>query len=467
MASKHDQLHAYQFSAQRVTSALVTRETDPEQPPFRRPSNAVFGSIAIAVIALAGAGIYGIINPGGNKAWQDGRSVIVEKETGTRYVYLDERLHPVMNYASALLAMDKHAPTLTVSRDSLTGVPRGPRIGIPDAPDALPGQDKLLTGGWTLCSQPTADQAGTVAPTSVLMVGQQSNGGAQLGDRAVLADVPESGTRYLVHKGYRHVIDKADLPAVGVALGGTPPIRVAPAVIEAIPQGAPVAPIPVADMGKPAGVGSFLAGQLIAVRTSSGVQHYLAEKGRLRPITELQYDIQRAHQGTAAAYPGAEPKALPMGLNEAGNTPQTPVAAPKAGDPPSVRPEFARGGDTATLCLTVGAGAGVPTVTLDPPMPKADPLTSTPRRTDRGAVLADRVLVPAGQAALVEAVATPDAPRGTFLVVTDQGIAYPLADPKVVEVLGFAGVKPVRMPAGLVARIPSGSGLGHDAAMRR
>jgi hypothetical protein len=33
MASKRDQLHAYQFLVQRVISALVTRETDPEQPP--------------------------------------------------------------------------------------------------------------------------------------------------------------------------------------------------------------------------------------------------------------------------------------------------------------------------------------------------------------------------------------------------------------------------------------------------
>ncbi|GHH44107.1 type VII secretion protein EccB [Lentzea cavernae] len=467
MASKHDQLHAHQFSAQRVTSALVTRETDPEQPPFRRPGNAVFGGIAIAVIALAGAGVYGIINPGGNLAWQDGRSVIVEKETGTRYVYVDQRLHPVMNYASALLAMDQHAPTLSVSRDSLSGVPRGPRIGIPDAPDSLPGPDSLLTDGWTLCSQPEADQAGTVTPRSALLVGRQSQGGVPLGEEAVLADVQETGARYLVHKGYRHLIDKADVPAVGIALGATPPVRVAPAVIEAIPQGASLGPIPVADMGKPAGFGSYLAGQLLAVTTSSGVRHHLAETGRLRPITELQFDIQRAHQMTAAAYPGAEPKALPMGLSEAGTTPQMPLAAPKAGDPPSVRPEFARGGDTSTLCLTFGAGASVPSVTLDPPMPRIDPLTSTPRQTDRGAVLADRVLVPAGHAALVEAVATPDAPRGTFLVVTDQGLAFPLAEPKVVEVLGFAGAKPVRMPAGLVSRIPSGSGLGHDAALRR
>lgn len=471
MVSKQDQLQAYQFSAQRVTSALVTRQTDPEQPPFRRPGNAVFGGVAIAVVALAAAGLYGVINPGGNLAWQDGKSVVVEKETGTRYVYLDQRLHPVTNYASALLAIDRHAPTLSVSRDSLAGVPRGPRIGIPDAPDALPGPDGLLTGAWTLCSQPTADQAGTVAPTSVLMAGQQALGGDPLGDRAVLADVPETDRRYLVLRGYRHLIDKADAQAVGLALNATPPVRVAPAVIEAIPEGAAIAPIPVADAGKPAGVvpskPDILAGQLFAVTTSRGVRHYLAEVGRLRPISELQFDIQRAHQSTAAAYPGTEPSALPMGLIDAGNAPQAEVTAPKAGDPPSVRPEFARGGDGATVCLAFDPGAVTPTVSLDPAMPHVDPLTSTPRRTDGGAVLADRVLVPSGRAVVVEAVPAAEAPAGTLLVVTDQGVAHPVAEPKTLEVLGFAGARPVRMPAGLVARIPQGSGLSHAAALKR
>jgi drug/metabolite transporter (DMT)-like permease len=105
MASKRDQLHAYQFLVQRTVSALVTRETDPEQPPFRRPGTAAFAGIGIALVALAAVGVYGLINPGGNDSWRDGRSVIVEKETGTRYVYLNQRLHPVENYTSALLAI--------------------------------------------------------------------------------------------------------------------------------------------------------------------------------------------------------------------------------------------------------------------------------------------------------------------------------------------------------------------------
>jgi type VII secretion protein EccB len=468
MASKRDQLHAYQFLVQRVISALVTRETDPEQPPFRRPVNAAFGGIAIAVIMLAAVGVYGVINPGGNQAWADGKKVVVEEETGTRYVYLDGRLHPVENYTSALLALGDHAETVSVSRDSLAGVPRGPRIGIPDAPDALPGKDGLLQDGWTLCSQPAPDLTGTVVPTSVLMVGQSARGGLALGDYAVLADVPETGERYLLLRGYRHLISKPDQLAVGLALRATPAVRVSPAVIESIPAGRPIAPIPVAQMGQPSQMGQLdvLAGQLFAVSTSRGVQFYLAEVGQLRPITELQYDIQRAYQATAAAYPNQEPRALPMGLIEASGAPQPSIAPAKPGDPPAVRPDFVRAEDASTLCLTF-ADPGVPRMTLSPSMPPVDPMSATPRRTPQGAVLADRVVVPAGRAAVVEAVPTADTPRGTYLVVTDQGIAHPLASVEVLKVLGYDGVTPVRMPSGLVARVPMGSGLSHEAALQR
>jgi type VII secretion protein EccB len=469
MASKRDQLHAYQFLVQRVISALVTRETDPEQPPFRRPAGAAFGGIAIAVIALAAVGVYGVLNPGGNQSWADGKKVVVEKETGTRYVYLDGRLHPVANYTSALLALDDHAETVSVSRDSLAGVPRGPRIGIPDAPDDLPSRDGLLESGWTMCSQPAPDLTGTVVPRSVLMVGQAARGGDPMRSRAVLVDVPETGERYLLLRGYRHLISEPDRLTVGLALRATPPVRVSPALIESIPAGRPIAPIPVAQMGQPAKIvrPDVRAGQLFEVSTSQGVQYYLAEVGQLRPITELQYDIQRAYRETALAYPDAVPEALAMGLIEASGAPQAPVAPDKPGDPPAERPDFARAEDAATLCLTFAPGAPVPSVTLSPEMPAVDPMTATPMRTDLGAVLADRVVVPAGRAAVVEATPSPDTPRGTFLVVTDQGLAFPLASSDVLKVLGYDGVTPVRVPAGLVARVPMGSGLSHDAALRR
>jgi ESX secretion system ATPase EccB len=51
--------------------------------------------------------------------------------------------------------------------------------------------------------------------------------------------------------------------------------------------------------------------------------------------------------------------------------------------------------------------------------------------------------------------------------VTDQGVAHPLASADLLTVLGYDGIDPVRIPAGLVARIPLGSGLSHEAALQR
>jgi type VII secretion protein EccB len=469
MASKRDQLHAYQFLVQRTVSALVTRETDPEQPPFRRPSGAVFGGIALAVIALAAVGVYGIIVPGGNDSWRDGRKVVVEKETGTRYVYLSGRLHPVANFTSALLAVNQRAATVTVSRNSLAGVRRGPRIGIPDAPDALPGPDGLLGGAWTLCSQPAPDTTGSLVPRSVLMVGGRPKAGRRLEDRAMLVTAGEE--MFLVHEGYRHRIAGADLPTLAVALRPAPALPVSPAVVEALPMGRPLAPIPVPGAGEPSaavpGRTDVLVGQLYETTTSGGVQHWLAEGRRLRPISELQYDVQRAYGPTAAAYPGARPVALPLDLLDAGRARQVLPTPAKAPDPPAERPDFADGADDAAVCLTFAPDEAVPEVTLEPVMPETDPMTATPRRTESGMALADRVSVPPGHAAVVEAMPNQDAAAGTLMVVTDMGVSHPVAGPEVLRVLGFGDVDPVRMPAGLVARLPMGSGLSHEAAMSR
>src|SRR3954454_16301747 len=100
MASRQTQLHSHQFAVQRLVSAFVTRETDPVQAPLRRTLGAVFASVMLATVTLVGVGVYGLISNGGNTSWRTERAVIVERESGARYVYLDGKLHPVVNYAS-------------------------------------------------------------------------------------------------------------------------------------------------------------------------------------------------------------------------------------------------------------------------------------------------------------------------------------------------------------------------------
>jgi type VII secretion protein EccB len=470
MATRRDQLQAQRFLGQRVHSALVVRETDPEQPPFRRPAAAAFGSIALAVVALVAAGIYGVLNPGGNRSWRSGDVVIVVKETGARYVFVGDRLHPVLNYTSALLALGRSAKTRTVSRESLIGVPRGPRIGIPDAPDALPAAGSVLRDGWSLCSAPAADRTGSTVDETVLLVGSGAGGGAPLGDGALLVAVPQTGDQYLIWRGHRHRIRQPDTVTVGLALRTEPRARVGTALVDVLPAGEPLAPIAVPGMGTPSTAvprrTDLRAGQLVTAQTTGGEQRFLVQTDRLRPITEFQFDIQMAWRETATAYGGAEPQALPMGIGSVAEARQEPAPATGVDAAPPRRPEFVGADRGPTpVCVTYDGGAEVPRLRTGVTMPDGRATATTAGRTAEGLPLADRVFVPPGKAALIEVLPSPQSPSGTLVLVSDQARAHPLA-PEVLRILGYERVKPVRLPAGLVSRVPMGSGLDPAAARR-
>lgn len=470
MATKRDQLQSHRFLVQRVVSALVTRELDPETPPFRRPSGAAFGGIAVAVVALLAVGVYGLIVPGGNRTWRNGPAVLVVKETGARYVFLDGRLHPVLNYVSALLALGRNAPVRSVSRNSLAGVPRGPRIGIPDAPDAVPASGSVLRGGWSLCSAPTADRTGSTVDETVLLVGSEPAGGAPLDDAALLVAVAQTGDQYLIWRGHRHRIRQPDTVTVGLALRTEPRARVGTALVDVLPAGEPLAPIAVPGMGTPSTAvprrPDLRAGQLVTAQTTGGEQRFLVQTDRLRPVTELQFDIQLAWRETAAAYGGAEPQAVPIGIGSVADARQEPAPATGVDAAPPRRPGFvgADRGPTA-VCVTYDGGAEVPRLRTGATVPDARATATTAGRTAEGLPLADRVFVPPGKAALVEVLPSPRSPSGTLVLVSDQSRAHPLA-PDVLPILRYERVKPVRLPAGLVSRVPLGSGLDPVAARR-
>jgi hypothetical protein len=73
-------------------------------------------------------------------------------------------------------------------------------------------------------------------------------------------------------------------------------------------------------------------GQLVTAETTGGaVRGFLVTADRLRPISALQFDIQLAHRGTAAAYPGAEPVGVPLGLAAAAEARMETAATPQPG----------------------------------------------------------------------------------------------------------------------------------------
>ncbi|MFJ6198117.1 type VII secretion protein EccB [Micromonospora sp. NPDC092111] len=454
MPSRQDQLHSYQFTVQRAVAALVMRETDPARSPFRRLAGAGLASVLVAVIGLGGFALYGLF-AGGGSTWRDAGAVVVEKESGARFVYRDGKLHPVLNYASALLIVGaERSRTVLVSRRSIEGVPRGLPLGIADAPDSLPASGRLSTAPWTVCSLDPAEAGGTV-PRSVLLIGRDATGGRRLAEEGVLVRHPD-GTLYLVWHQRRHLL--RDTARVLAALAATREraVPVAPALLNTLPAGVDLAPPPLAGLGESSPeVAGAAVGDVYLVRNSSGGRQYaVAARDGLAGITELQAALLMARTGQG------EPEPITLGRFAA--LPKLPDLVPTGPTAPPPAPPRLAGADGGALCTRVGDDGAVRDVRVGTAVPD---VTGAARTADRrGGVLADHVLVEPGRGAVVESVAAPGAGGGAVSVVTDLGRRYVLADGDVLGMLGYRGVTPVRLPAGLVSLVPAGGTLDPAAA---
>ncbi len=138
MQTQRDHVHAHQFQMGRMSSALVLGDpTSAEDPASRSIVGLVIG-LVLAVLIVAGFAVYGLIVPGGSKSWRAAGAIIVEKETGNRYVYLNGVLRPTLNLTSAMLIEGASAKIQLTARNSLKGVPHGSPIGIAGAPQTVP-----------------------------------------------------------------------------------------------------------------------------------------------------------------------------------------------------------------------------------------------------------------------------------------------------------------------------------------
>lgn len=395
--------------------------------------------------------------------------MIVEKETGTRYVYVNGVLYPTANYVSALLLMKKYSKPLMVSQKSLLGVPRGQRVGIADAPDSLPAKGRLLGGGWSLCSQPGVDAAGGRTVRSVLLVGREPDAARPVDDAALLVTGPD-GRGYFVWRGFRHVVRETATVTAALALDNESWQRVSQAWLDLIPTGPALAPIGVPQAGTPSRLlRPGRVGALYVVQTSTGQgQYYLLTNNRLLPITAFQYDVQRSAVATRKAYPGVMPEAIQLDPAVVARLSDGARAEPASDAAlPSTRPSFARTqSGTDSVCALFAGGGFQPRFAIAAGLPSGGESGVTAGRGPGGLPLADLVVVPPGHGAVVESMASPGQPAGSGALsfVSDLGRRYQLANRDVLGILGFDQPPVVRLPAELVSRIPAGHALEPAAA---
>ncbi|HEY2673135.1 MAG TPA: type VII secretion protein EccB [Rugosimonospora sp.] len=457
MPSRREQVQSYQYLMQRVVNAFVAGETDPALSPMRRLAGAGFASVMITALVIAAVGVFGLIKHGGNASWRNQQAVIIEKETGTRYIYRGNVLYPVTNYVSALLALGGSGTTVSVSRESLVGATRGPLIGIVGAPDALPPAGRILGAPWTVCAQSGTDSTGATTATSWVLAGRAPQDGTSLGNAALVVTLQPSGAIYLVASGHRYPLaSRLTLSA----LGGdqVPVLAVGTAWLDAVPEGQPIAPIDLDGRGQPsAAVQGALIGQIYAATGSGETQYYLVRANDLLPMTAVEEATELADPATAAAYPGATPTVRQVNPAEIAGVPKAGRPARTDESPPAQVPTMARPDPGAAVCAMYRDGTSGAQLVYDVDRASYGEGVATTGSTT--AAIVDRVVVPPGYGAVVRSLSSPDSTVGPLFLVTDEGRRYPVPNAEQLSWLGYGSVKPLNLPSYVVSRIPSGPSL--------
>jgi type VII secretion protein EccB len=469
--TRRDQVQAYRFAQARLQSALLVADPDRPEPPQRRAGLAIFSGIMISVIVLAGVGIFGLIKKGGKDSWQDASVISVEKETGTRYIYKDGVLHPVLNYASARLILNQADVSVEhISQASLADAPRGLTLGLEGLPDSLPGTDHLVSGPWTVCSSSASG-----SPTVTMAVGVPSIGDSLGENEAVLVQTPDEAY-YLVWRNTRMRIP--DLNTVGAAFNYEPgrAVNVSSAWINSVRAGPDFA------VRKPAGFGeatsyqvgdqgSVLIGQLFETESGGGVdsRYYIATRSGLALVPNTAGRLILADKGMDPSGKGRPPESIRVSTADIRDVISRSEVSVFDAALPQEQAQMKQaivdggGGGEAALCSAYQpneASAFATTVSLT----TAEAL---PRNVTQGWTVNDEqvnVVVASGQGAVVRNLPHDGRPGISWFVVTDIGAKFQVlpSDGSIdhtLQILGYSGVTAVNVPDELLRLLPSGPNL--------
>ncbi|WP_329457198.1 type VII secretion protein EccB [Streptomyces sp. NBC_01497] len=441
MQTRKDQVQAYQFAMGRLATALVSGNPGGGDSPTRRASLGTFFGAAIVVLLCIGFGVYGLISPVAKTSWKTQGAVVVQKENGNRFLYVAGVLHPVRNLASALLISGQGAANPeSVSAKSLAGVRVGSPVGIPDAPDVVPGAASLLTGAWTRCLRPG------LAGGQLVDFSPDGHTAAFPDDRQVLLS-GSKGARYLLWHGSKYrITDDAVMIALG--MDDEQPVPAPDNWLSAVPDGPALAAAKIDGAGQPAGQ---VAGRSTAVGdlfttggTGASAHFYVMLADGIAPVTATESALMSATSGAAkprsvaaadiAVAPVSKDRTLMHRLPDLLDMP----AADTKGAAVCVRQESDGADLRSGVVLERGAAATGSRPVLLPP--------------GSGVLALDQAQV--GKQGV--------SPR-EFLI-TEDGVEYSISDDQATSALGY-GTGGLPLPENVLTLLPRGPELSRAAAV--
>ncbi|WP_433800085.1 type VII secretion protein EccB [Actinomycetospora sp. CA-084318] len=414
MASRRELIESEDFQRRRGVAALVRGDDLAVEDVVRRPNAALLTGLVVVVLVAAVSAATAFLTDRAPDGWRDEGTVVVDRETGARYLATDGLLRPAPTLTAALLAGGRRGEPVLVPHARVLTVPVGtalPDDGSPQLPPAVAGPVPLAacaTGPDRGASDQVAVYAGPVVGPVTAFTG-------------FLGRASGTSDTVLVAGGRTHLVDPQALPLLGWSPGQ---VREVPA--------------PWLGLLPRAGTLSPRAAPGPVVATTDGAR-YVLDRGRARLV---------ADETTARLLPAPVRTVVP---DEVLRLPAGPVVG--IVDVPSVPPLVPDREDAAVPCVT--RGGDDPTLQVFGAV-AAPGLPAGPERLLAGGARSVRVTwhVPPGGGALLAppefdaAGRPPGREVDEGMVLVDAGLGFPVRDDEALRALGYARgqVLPVGRP---------------------
>jgi type VII secretion protein EccB len=471
------QVNGYRFLIRRLEHALIRGDSRMIHDPMRGQMRSLIVGVVIAVLITAAAAVMAFFKPTPNLG---DAQILLSKSSGAAFVRIGDRVHPVLNLASARLIVGKNDSPKEVDDKFLNPIPRGSMVGIIGAPTSIRGGDNMAMSSWTVCdglrtpgvtetTGAASLQTTVLANDPVLDIGVRAAGPAD----TILTEA--SGISYLIYDGVRAPIDMSDPVLVnGLHLQDSQTRPLSLALLNTFPLVDPITPVTIDGVGEPSPVmgADHPVGSMVRTVDSQGEQLFVVLREGLQPVSSATADIIRHGEPDAAAevrdITPAKLAAVPI------------VHQLRVDHYPSESPNIVSSEPDPVVCMgwqrsnTAAEASARLLVGNRLPVPEgAQPVGLA--TADGNGPAVDSVYLTPGSGEYVRATGGgPDSESvGQLFYVSDTGLRYHIKDFPTADALGVTGIKhpdgtqtaPQWAPWPVLSLLPPGPALSQEAAL--
>lgn len=472
------QVNGYRFLIRRLEHALIRADSRMIHDPMRGQMRSLIVGLVIGVLIVGAAGVLAFFKPIPNLG---DAQILLSESNGALFVRIGDRVHPVLNLASARLIVGKADAPKQVSDKFLNQLPLGPMVGIVGAPASIHAGAQPGMSSWTVCdttqTPPAAGSSGGAGVETTVLAGDPTLDDVRVARPAEMILARSEGAVFLIYQGVRARIDVTNpILTAALHLKASTVRDVSPGLLNSIPLVEPIVPVSVPGAGEDAdylGPG-YRLGSILETSDSRGQQLYVVLREGLQLISEATADIIRYSGSSPVAVNG--PRDVTPGLVS-----RVPVVHSLPVDRyPAASPRIVDVEPGGVVCLAWqrarGAARATTRLLLGSRLPLARQAESVRLATADGSGPGlDSVYLAPGTGEFIEAtgVEPTGKPMGQLFYVSDVGVRFAIKDLPSASALGVTGVKagdgkneiPQLAPWPVISLLPPGPELSAEAAL--